>query len=350
MRAVVIDGAGLVRVESRADPQLPGPDGAVVAVRATAICGSDVHFYDGDMPVFNGLAAGHEAVGTVVEAGPRVSRTAVGDQVMVSCVTGCGHCDGCRAGDPATCDSGPQLFGIGTGLGGAQAGMLAVPHADTSMVTIPDGIDDDAALLLTDNLPTAWTAARRAGIAPGATVVVLGLGAVGLCVVRSAVVLGAGRVLAYDPVAGRRERAESFGAQPIHESVVPEVLELTGTRGADVVIDAVATDRSLDDAFGCVRAGGAVSVVGIHNLQPYPLQMTMGVFRSITLCMSTAAVQWAWRELLPLIRRERLSTSGIITHHYTLEQAPTAYAKVAARGPDCIKVAMSTAAGPDESR
>ncbi|MCU1592872.1 MAG: dehydrogenase [Frankiales bacterium] len=337
VRSVVVEGAGQVRVLTVDDPELPGPDGAIVQVLATAICGSDLHFYDGDLPMYP-VAVGHEVVGTVVEAGPDVSRFAVGDKVLVASVAGCGACIGCATGDPVTCLSGPKVFGAGE-LGGGQSTLLAVPAADFQLLRVPEGIDDHAALLLTDNLATGWAGAQRADFSPGATVVVLGLGAVGLCAVRSALALGAVRVLVADPVAGRR--ALAVGAEPIEGPTVDAVLAATNGRGADAVIDAVALDQTLDDAFLAVRPGGTVSVIGVHNLEPYPLPALMGLYRSITLRMTTAPVHRTWAELVPLIQNGRISCEGIFTHTYGLEDAAAAYAAVAARTADCVKVVLT---------
>ncbi len=339
MRHVVIDGPGRVTVVEVADAVVPGPDGAVVTVDATAICGSDLHFYDGDIPVGAGIPVGHEFIGTVAEVGPEVRRFRVGDRVLTSSVAGCGSCVGCATGDPVTCIHGPKIFGSGM-LGAGQATMVAVPSADFQMLAIPEGVDDEAALLLTDNLSTGWIGAKRADVAPGGTVVVLGLGAVGLCAVRSALVLGAGRVLAVDPVAGRRALAAESGAIPVEGATVESVLEATEGRGADAVIDAVALDATLDDAFGCVRAGGTVSVIGVHDLEPYPLSVLMHLFRSITLRMTTAPVHQTWSELVPLVANGRMRTDGIFTHRYPLAEAPAAYAAVAERRADCVKVML----------
>jgi 2-desacetyl-2-hydroxyethyl bacteriochlorophyllide A dehydrogenase len=336
---VVVDGPGRVRVEDAPDPVPLGLDGAVVAVEATAICGSDLHFYDGDIPVGGPLAVGHEFLGTVVEVGSEVRRARVGDRVLVASVTGCGRCVGCATGDPVTCVHGPKVFGSGQ-LGGGQASAVAVPSADFQVLTVPAGVDDEAALLLTDNLSTGWIGAKRADTPVGGTVVVLGLGAVGLCAVRSALQLGAGRVLAVDPVAGRRARAVESGATAVDGPTVEAVLEATGGRGADAVIDAVALDATLDAAFACVRPGGTVSVIGVHGLHPYPLQVLGSLFRSVTLRMTTAPVHQTWKELVPLVANGRLRTDGIFTHRYPLADAAQAYAAVAARTADCIKVML----------
>src|SRR6478736_5262083 len=336
MRTVRLDAPGQIRVDTLPDPSLPGPDGAIVEVTAAAICGSDLHFYEGDYPLAAPVALGHEAVGTVVETGPDVRTVKVGDSVLVSSVAGCGKCVGCATRDPITCLSGPLIFGSGA-LGGGQSELLAVPAADFQLLRIPDGIDDEAALLLTDNLGTGWAGAQRADIPPGGTVAVLGLGAVGQCAVRSALLQGAGQVLAYDPVAGRRELAARSGAVSVDGPLLDAVMAATGGRGADAVIDAVAIDATIDDAFASVRAGGTVSLIGVHDMNPYPLGALMGVYRSITLRMTTAPVHRTWTDLVPLVQHGRFDTSDLFTHTFDLDDAAAAYAAVGARGSDCIK-------------
>jgi alcohol dehydrogenase len=340
MRSVLIDAPGQIRVETVADPGLPAPDGAVVAVSTTGICGSDLHFYEGDYPLPQPVALGHEAVGTVVDVGPDTRTVRVGDRVLVSSVAGCGHCAGCATHDPVTCVAGLQIFGSGA-LGGAQSELLAVPAADFQLLRIPDGVSTEAALLLTDNLATGWAGAQRADIPPGETVVVFGLGAVGLCAVRSAIAQGAGTVFAVDPVAGRRDRAALCGATPLEPPALAAVYEATGGRGAASVIDAVGSDTTMTDALTCVRPGGTVSVIGVHDLNPFPFPALMSLVRSVTLRMTTAPVQRTWPDLIPLIQSGRLDTSGIFTHTLPLGDAAQAYAAVATRSADCVKVALT---------
>ena len=340
MRQVMIDGPGHVVVVEAPDPSLLSPASAIVAVEQTAICGSDLHFYDGDIPVGDGIAVGHEFIGTVVEVGPEVTRFRVGDRVLTSSVAGCGSCDGCATLDPVTCIDGPLIFGSGM-LGGGQATLVAVPAADFQMLRIPEGIDDEAALLLTDNLSTGWAGARRADVSPGDIVAVIGLGPVGLCAVRSAIALGAETVLAIDPVAERRALAVASGALAVEGSTVEAVHEATGGRGAASVIDAVALDATLDAAFASVRAGGTVSVIGVHDLSPYPMPMLMSLFRSVTLRTTTAPVHQTWGELVPLIQAGTLRTDEIFTHRLALEDAPEAYRSAAARGGGCMKVMLT---------
>ncbi len=340
MRAVVIDGPASIRVDTRPDPVLPGPDGVIVAVTAAGICGSDLHFYDGEYPFGGPVALGHEAVGTVLEAGPKVATVKVGDPVMVSSVAGCGSCPGCATRDPVMCHSGPQIFGTG-GLDGAQADLLAVPAADFQVLKIPEAITTEQALLLTDNLATGWAAARRADISFGSTVAVIGLGAVGLCAVRSAQAQGAATVFGADRVQGRLRRAAGWGVTPINSPAAESVRAATGGRGADSVIDAVGTDASMTDALNAVRPGGTVSVVGVHDLQPFPLPAVTCLLRSITLRMTTAPVQRTWPELIPLLQSGRLDVDGIFTTTLSLDDAAKGYAAAGSRSGDDVKILLT---------
>ncbi|QLL05220.1 alcohol dehydrogenase catalytic domain-containing protein [Mycobacterium vicinigordonae] len=339
MRTVVVEGPANIRVDTRPDPVLTGPDGVIIAVSAAGICGSDLHFYEGDYPMAEPIALGHEAVGTVVEAGPDVRTVKVGDEVMVSSVAGCGSCPGCATNDPVMCHSGLNIFGGGV-LPGAQTDLLAVHAADFQARKIPEGITTEQALLLTDNLATGWAAAQRAHIPYGGTVAVIGLGAVGLCALRSAFAHGAATVFAVDRVPGRLQRAADWGATPIEPPAVEAILSATGGRGADAVIDAVATDASLTDALFAVRPGGTVSVVGVHDLQPFPFPALGCLIRSITVRWTTAPVQRTWPELIPLLQSGRLDVDGIFTRTLPLADAAAAYATAASRSGEDVKILL----------
>lgn len=339
MRTVVIEGPASIRVDTRPDPALTGPDGVIVEVSAAGICGSDLHFYEGDYPLVEPIPLGHEAIGTVVEAGSDVRSVKVGDEVLVSSVAGCGGCAGCATNDPVMCHSGLQIFGGGM-LPGAQTDLLAVHAADFQVRKIPEGINTEQALLLTDNLATGWAAAQRADIPYGGTVAVIGLGAVGLCALRSAFAQGAATVFAVDRVPGRLARAAEWGATPVASATVETIMAATGGRGADAVIDAVATDASLTDALFAVRPGGTVSVVGVHDLQPFPFPALGCLIRSITVRWTTAPVQRTWPELIPLLQSGRLDVDGIFTTSMPLDEAAKGYATAAARSGDDVKVML----------
>jgi len=339
MRAVVIDSDRRIRVDTRPDPQLCGPDGVIVEVEAAAICGSDLHFLEGHYPIDQPVSIGHEAIGMIVEKGSAVSSFAIGDRVMVSSVVGCGNCAGCRTQDPVMCVEGMKIFGAGL-LGGAQADLLAVPAADFQLCAVPEGIDTEQALLLTDNLATGWAGAKRADIPVGGTVAVIGAGAVGQCALRSAYTLGAATVFAVDPVAARRDRAATAGARTADSPAAQAILEATDGLGVDAVIDAVGSDTSLDDALACIRTGGTVSVVGVHDLAPYPLPALVCLLRSLTIRMTTAPVQQTWPELIPLLQAGRLDVDGIFTDTMSLDHATQAYAAAFSRSAEHLKIAL----------
>ena len=228
-------------------PVLPGPEGVIVTVERTAICGSDLHLYH-DAPTGAGIRLGHEAIGTVADAGPQVRTLKPGDRVLVSGVIGCGVCRPCLAGQPNVClNDKTAAFGTVPDLPGGQAEAMAVPFADLFALRIPEGIADEEAVLLTDILPTGYLGAQRADIRPGATVVVVGLGPVGIMALQCAALFGPARILAVDMVPERLARAERLGAEPIDARTAPgsaQVLEATGGRGAESVIEAVGADAS----------------------------------------------------------------------------------------------------------
>lgn len=341
MRAVVVNGTRDVSVEKVADPVLAGPDGAIVQVTASALCGSDLHFYEGEFPAV-GLRPGHEVVGTVVEIGADVGRIAVGDRVLVSPVIGCGRCPGCRAGNPIDCvGGGVRVLGGDVGLPGGHAEAVAVPAADAWLLPVPEDVSVDHAVLLTDALPTGWTAATRADITPGATVLVIGLGPVGLYALQAAQVLGAGRILAADRVPERLAMAERLGAEPIDATrgdVAEQVRAATGGLGADAVIEAVGQDVTLSAAIASVRSSGTVSVVGVDANFAFPIAVPLLLIRNVTLRFTTAPVAATWPTLIPLIRHGRLVPVDVFTHRMPLSEAAAGYRTFADRTDGCLKV------------
>jgi 2-desacetyl-2-hydroxyethyl bacteriochlorophyllide A dehydrogenase len=346
MRAVVLTGPHEVAVEEVADPVLPDPDGAVVRVERTAICGSDLHLYEGRLGS-PGIHLGHEFIGAVVEVGSEVRTVKPGDRVLASGVIGCGRCPGCRAGDPVACEQGgPRVFGTDPALPGGQAEAVAVPAADHALQLIPDAITDEQAVLLTDVLPTGYIGARRADVAPGDTVVVIGLGPVGTLALQCAQLLGAARVIGVDPLAERRANAARLGAvavDPAAGGTAPQVLELTGGRGADSVIEAVGSDATVTDALFSARPAGTVSMIGVNlNLAfPFPLALAMG--RNLTFRAAIAPIPSTWPALLPLVASGRLHPEEVFTHRLPLSEAPRAYQLFAHREDGCLKVLLDPA-------
>ena len=344
MRAVVLHGERDIRVEDVPDAGVPGPDGLLLRVDRTAICGSDLHLYHGGILMTPGVRLGHEFIGTVEDVGDDVTSVAQGDRVLVSGVIGCGRCPPCRAGDPIVCrNTTPTAFGTTLALHGGQAEAVAVPAADTSVLKIPEAITDEQAVLLTDILPTGFLGAQRADISPGDTVVVIGLGPVGVFALQCAQLYGPARILAVDMVPDRLARAEQLGAEPIDASggnTVSAVLEATGGRGAEAVIEAVGADQSISDAVFCAAPGGTVSIIGVSLNLALPLPMPILLFKKLTLRATYASIPSTWPALLPLVASGRLHPEDVFTHRLGLSEASEAYRIFDAREDGVLKVLL----------
>jgi alcohol dehydrogenase len=329
VRAVVLHGERSVSVDDVPDPTLSRPDSAIVAVERTAICGSDLHLYHGGPLSVPGVRLGHEFVGTVLQIGSDVGRLHVGDRVLVSGVIGCGRCPDCLARDPGLCrNNGLAIFGVGPGLHGGQAEAVEVPAAETFALPIPEGLSTEQAVLLTDILPTGYLGASRADIRPGSTVVVIGLGPVGVLALQCAQLFGPARILAVDTVPERLARAERLGAEPVDASggaTVSVVQQLTGGRGAQSVIEAVGADQTVADALMCAAPGGTVSVVGVNFNPAFPYPLPVALMRRLTFRVTIASVPSTWDTLIPLIAAGRLHPEEVFTHRLPLSAAPAAY-------------------------
>ncbi|MDQ2649075.1 MAG: alcohol dehydrogenase catalytic domain-containing protein [Actinomycetota bacterium] len=343
MRAVMLNGFEDISVEEVPDPEVPGPDGLLLRVEHTAICGSDLHLYHSPFGM-SGVRLGHEFIGTVDEVGAAVATVRAGDRVLVSGVIGCGSCGPCRAGDPVLClQNGMQVFGFGSGLHGGQAEAVAVPAADASVRVIPEEISDEQAVLLTDILPTGYLGAQRADIQPGHVVVVIGLGPVGVFALQCAQLYGPSRILAVDMVPDRLVRAEALGAEPIDASDgngVAKVLEATGGRGAPSVIEAVGADQTVLDAINCAAPGGTISVIGATMSMGLPIPTLLMFMKRLTLRATVASIPQTWDALIPLVAAGKLHPEEVFTHHMGLSEAADAYRIFNAREDGVLKVLL----------
>ncbi|HKP18093.1 MAG TPA: alcohol dehydrogenase catalytic domain-containing protein [Gaiellaceae bacterium] len=329
MRAVVLAGVEDVRVEQVPDPRLLEPTDAVVAVRAAAICGADLFPLHGMTPGFeNGTVLGHEFAGVVVERGADVRGVEVGQRVVNTSMVADGTCPACRAGRVTQC-SGRALFGysgVYPRLDGGQAELVRVPHADRVLAPLPEAVSDEAAVFLSDNLPTAYDAVvTRGGVRAGDLVCVVGLGAVGLMAVMCAVDAGA-RVLAVDGVEARRAAAERLGAEPVSpEDAAAVVAEASEGLGADVVVEAAGSPGALDAALRLARGRGTVSVVGAHFEPDFPLDNHLMFERELTLRFSIGDAAGHRDRLLGLIGEGRLDPASVVSHRLPLAEAAEAY-------------------------
>jgi threonine dehydrogenase-like Zn-dependent dehydrogenase len=386
MRAVVWESKNHVKVTQVPDPEIVNPRDAIVKVTLTAICGSDLHLYNGYIPTMKaGDVLGHEFMGEVVEVGRDVKNLAKGDWVVVPFAIACGRCFFCQRDLWSLCDntnpnasiadvaygySGSGLFGYSHmygGYPGGQAEFVRVPFADVGPIKIYEDLLDEQVLFLSDIFPTGYMAAENCGIQPGDTVAIWGCGPVGLFAVKSALMLGAERVIAIDRFQERLRKAQESGAETINysEANVFEVLkESTGGRGPDACIDAVGmeshgagvvhfydrakqvlmmeTDRPepLREAIHACRKGGTVSVPGVYGgfIDKFPIGAAFA--KGLTIKMGQTHVHKYMRPLLEKIRRGDIDPSFVVSHTFPLDEAPRAYRMFRDKEDECTKVVM----------
>jgi threonine dehydrogenase-like Zn-dependent dehydrogenase len=388
MRALCWHGSRDVRVERVPDPEIVNPRDAIVKVTSTAICGSDLHLYNGVIPTMrSGDILGHEFMGEVVEVGPGSRTLGIGDRVVVPFAIACGACFFCRETLTSLCDntnpnahmaealygfSGSGLFGYSHlygGYPGGQAEYVRVPFADVGAFRVPERLADEQVLFLSDVLPTGYMAAENCGIRPGDTVAVWGCGPVGLLAIRSAYLLGADRVIAIDRWPARLRLAESHAKAETLDyahvgDVVEELKQRTGGRGPDACIDAVGTEAhgtSLDalydrakhavglatdrlpvlrEAIQACRKGGTVSIPGVYGGVLDKLPFGAAFAKALTFRMGQTHVHKYMPRLLTIIEEGGIDPSFVISHHVPLDEAPSAYRMFRDKTDGCTKVVM----------
>jgi threonine dehydrogenase-like Zn-dependent dehydrogenase len=386
MRATCWYGKNDVRVEQVPDPKILNRRDAIIKVTSTAICGSDLHLYNGYMPMMQkGDIIGHEFMGEVVEVGSEVKNVQGGDRVVVSFPISCGRCFFCQEQTFSLCEnSNPNawmaeklmghspagIYGYSHLLGGyagGQAEYVRVPFADVGTIKIPDGLSDEKVLFLSDIFPTGYMGAEMCNIKPGDTIAVWGCGPVGQFAIRSAFLLGAERVIAIDRFADRLRMARDGRAETINyeeADVFDTLIDMTGGRGPDACIDAVGmeahgpgilgaydrvkqammleTDRAyaLRQAIMACRNGGTVSVIGVYGgfIDKFPFGSIMN--RSLTIRTGQAHVQRYMRPLLERIQNGDIDPSFVITHRMSLNEAPQGYETFMNKEDDCIKIVL----------
>jgi threonine dehydrogenase-like Zn-dependent dehydrogenase len=389
MKANVWSGKSHVEVEEVPDPKILNSRDAIVRITSAAICGSDLHLYDGFIPTMKkGDVLGHEFMGEVVETGPAVNNLNVGDRVVVPFPISCGTCAACRTGLFSVCEnSNPNaamaekvwghsiagIYGYSHMLGGyagGQAEYVRVPFADVGPIKIDGDLPDERVLFLSDVFPTGFMGAEMCDIKPGDIIAVWGCGPVGQFAIASAYMLGAERVIAIDRFPYRlRMAAEKAGAETINyeevEDVVDELNEMTGGRGPDACIDAVgleahhptrpihAYDRvkqatrleterphAVRQAILSCRNGGIVSIIGAYGgfMDKFPIGAVMN--RALTIKSAQCHVHRYLRPLLERIQTGQIDPSFIITHEMPLAEAPEGYRKFRDKQDDCVKVVL----------
>ncbi|MBJ7329143.1 MAG: glutathione-dependent formaldehyde dehydrogenase [Solirubrobacteraceae bacterium] len=386
MRALTWHGKRDVRIDTHPDPVIEAPTDAIISVTSSGICGSDLHLYEVLGPYLDaGDILGHEPMGVVEEVGSEVTNLNAGDRVVVPFNISCGHCHNCDTGLQSQCETtqvdgqGAALFGYTKLYGqvpGGQAELLRVPQAQYGPIKVPHGPPDDRFVYLSDVLPTAWQGVRYADVHAGDTLAVIGLGPIGDMACRVAQ-LEDTRVIGIDLVPERLERAKRRGVETIDassEDVVERLLELTGGRGADAVIDAVgmeahgapagkvaqtvagmlpdAVAQKLQEKAGLdrlsalhlavelVRRGGTISLLGVYGGNADPMPMMTLFDKQIQIRMGQANVRRWTDDILPLLLadEDRLGVDEFATHHVSLDDAPEAYAAFQEKRDGTVKV------------
>ncbi|WP_068148234.1 alcohol dehydrogenase catalytic domain-containing protein [Rhodococcoides corynebacterioides] len=344
MRAMVFRGRGRVSWDEIPDPVLREATDAVVRVDAATICETDLRILRGDVPAVSpGRVLGHEAVGTVLDAGSALTRTAVGDRVLVSCITSCGSCRSCRERRYGQCSGGGGTI-LGQEIDGTQAERVRVPFADHSTHPIPEHLDDDRMLMLADIVPAGYEAGVLGGnVRPGDVVVVVGAGPLGLAAVMTSALLSPSLIIAVDLEQGRLDAAASMGAHVLvnshTENVLDLVRDLTGGLGADVAMEAVGVPDAFETAVKIVRPGGHVAAIGVHSA-PALLHLEGIWNRNLTITaglVDTSSVP----ALTRLLSRGRLDPTALITHRYSMDRFDDAYETVSGRDSGAIKVVVA---------
>jgi alcohol dehydrogenase len=327
MKALVYGGPGHRSWVDVPDPAVKDPEDAIVRVDAVTICGTDLHILKGDVPeVESGRILGHEAVGTVVETGEQVHGVAVGQRVLVSCISGCGRCRFCKEGRYGQCLGGGGWV-LGHTIDGTQAERVRVPFADHSLHVLPDDVSNEDALMLADILPTSYEVGVLAGrVAPGDVVVVVGAGPIGLAALATARLFSPSRIVMVDPAESRRSHALASGADHAVGSDAEAqalVRELTDGLGADVTIEAVGVPDSFELCTALVRPGGHVANVGVHGA-PATLHLESLWIKDVTI--TTGLVDTRTTPLLlRLLADGKLDVSSLCTHRFGMDEMQDAY-------------------------
>jgi alcohol dehydrogenase len=327
MKALVYRGPGQKQLEEMPKPGLREATDAIVRVTKTTICGTDLHILKGDLPsVSPGRILGHEGIGIVEQAGAGVGRFRAGDRVLISCITACGKCDYCRRGMPSHCESGGWI--LGNTIDGTQAEYVRIPFADSSLYALPEGVDEEAMVMLSDILPTGYECGVLNGaVKPGDTVAIVGAGPVGLSALLTTQFYAPARIIVIDLDDNRLEVAKQFGATEIINSTdgkaVAQVMTLTRGKGVDVAIEAVGVPATFNICQEIIGAGGHLANIGVHGTS---VNLRLEKLWSQNITLTTRLVDAVTTPLLlRTVMAGRLEPKQLITHRFKLAEIIQAY-------------------------
>jgi alcohol dehydrogenase len=327
MKALKFHGAGNYSWEETREPAVAEATDAIVRIDRTTICGTDLHILKGDVPTVEpGRTLGHEGVGTVMRVGDAVGRFAVGDRVLISCITSCGRCGYCRRQMYSHCERGGWV--LGNRINGTQAQAVRIPYADTSLYKVPGGADLDAVVTLSDILPTAFECAVLNGaIKPGDSVAIVGAGPIGLATLLTARLYSPGMTIVCDVDPWRLGLARELGATHVVDAreghPAAAIMRLTQGRGVDVAVEAVGVPETFDVCQNVLAPGGHLANVGVHG-KPATLRLEKLWDRNVTITtrlVDTAATAM----LLEEVTSGRLRPGRLITHRFALSEMMAAY-------------------------
>lgn len=344
MQANVFRAPGQFGLEEKPIPQA-GPGEAVLRVRLTTICGTDIHIIRGEYPVAPGLTIGHEAVGVIHELGPGVEGYHAGQRVMTGAITPCGQCEACLRGDKSQCGGALGGWQLGNTIDGTQAEFVRIPHAQANLAAIPDSLSDRQVLLLSDIASTGFSAAERGHVQLGDTVVVFAQGPIGLCATAGARLCGAGRIIAVDSDPNRLRMAREFGATDVLEArpdVVDRIRQLTNGAGADVAIEALGTQGTFENALRSLRPGGTLSSLGVYSGHlTVPLDAFGAGLADYTIVTTLCpGGKERMHRLMRLVETHRIDLTPLLTHEFRLDQIHEAYSLFSSRRDNVLKIAI----------
>jgi alcohol dehydrogenase len=342
MVANTFHATGKFGLEEKPVPR-PGPGEAVIRVRLTTICGTDIHIVRGEYPVREGLTLGHEAVGVIHELGEGVTGYTVGQRVLVGAITPCGQCEACLAGDRSQCGGALGGWKLGNTSDGVQAEYAVIPFAQANLAVIPNDLTDEQVLLLADIASTGFAAAERGKIRLGDRVAVFAQGPIGLCATLGAKLMGASEIIAVDTDPNRLKMAHAFGATTValaETDVLAEIRELTAGRGVDVAIEALGTQDTFEKALRSVRPGGTLSSVGVYsghlNVPLEAFGAGLGDHTIVTTLCPGGKERMA--RLMRLVATERINLTPLFTHTFPFDRIEEAYKLFASRKDGVLKV------------